>query len=87
MISNNILISMATIVSGIVYGALLFVGKKYMLLHSKPIYDFFFTLLRFSLLILFFYSIATFVVSSPILLSILFVSSYLSTVGILTYKM
>ncbi|MCX5924417.1 MAG: hypothetical protein NTZ68_03275 [Candidatus Dependentiae bacterium] len=87
MISNMFFISIVTILSGIMYGSLFYVGKKYSLAHSKPAYDFIFTLLRFSLLILFFYTISTFVASNSILLTILFVSSYLCSVGILAYKM
>jgi len=87
MISNVFFMSVAAILSGMVYGALLYVGKKYVLTYNKPTYDFIFSLLRFSLLILFFYTISTFVASNSILLTILFVSSYLCSVGILAYKM
>ncbi len=78
--------ALLTILCGIAYGFILYSGKMYLLTHNNPIHDFMFTLLRFSLLILLFYSILTFVTSNSILLTILFVSSYLSTVGIIAYK-
>jgi len=74
------------IAAGIIYGALFHLGKKYMLKYHRPVLDIIFTLMRFTLLFAFFYSMSRFIDSNSILLIILFVSSYLGTVAVLTYK-
>jgi len=87
MIPPLFLNSFLTILSGITYGIIMYSGKIYLLKQNNPMRDFLFTALRFSLIFLFFYVIFKFVASNSILLSILFVSSYLSTIGIIAYNM
>ena len=87
MFDPVLLSSLATIIIGIFYGLFFYWGKKYLLIHRRPVLDIIFFILRILLLMLFLYKISTFVGSSSILLIVLFVSSYLGTVSVLTYKM
>lgn len=75
-----------SIVCGIVYGLIFYFGKMHLLVNGNALHDFLFNMMRFFLLLLFFYAIFAFVASNSILMALLFVSSYLSTVGIIAYK-
>jgi len=75
-----------TILFAMLYGFLFYFGKMYTLHKKNNLLGFLFNLLRFLLVMLFFYAIFIFVPSNPILLTILFVSSYLGTIGIIAYK-
>lgn len=71
---------------GILYAALFITGKKYLLTNHNIFLDLLFNGLRFLLLICVFFYIIKFIEINPILLITLFVSSYLSTIAIVTYK-
>ena len=75
-----------SIACGIVYGLIFYFGKMHLLVNGNTLHDFLFNMMRFFLLLLFFYAIFAFVASNSILMALLFVSSYLSTVGIIAYK-
>ena len=81
-----ILISIFTIIVGILYGAFLVESKKHNFQNNKPIVDIILTLLRYFILIFIIFKIVTNISGNSILLLILFVSSYLSTVTLLIYK-
>lgn len=80
-----ILISILTVFFGIFYALFLFASKKRSLQKPQPIIDVILTLLRFALLIFIIFKIMTNISGNPILLMILFVSSYLSTITLLVY--
>ena len=71
------------IVAGIFYGIMLYAGKIYALRYNKPWIDIVFGIIRYAGLFAILYSMATILQQNSILLIILFVSSYLSTVAIL----
>jgi hypothetical protein len=71
---------------GIIYGFLFHAGKKHLLYFPNPFLGILFTLARFLFLICLSFYIIKFIDYNPILLITLFVSSYLSTVAVLTYK-
>lgn len=81
-----ILISFFTIIIGILYGLFLFETKQSNFLKHKPILDLFCTLLRYAILIFIIFKIVRNMPDNSILLLILFVSSYLSTVALLVYR-
>ena len=75
-----------TLIIGILYGYLLYTEKMYILNQDRPTLGIFLNTFRqITLLAILFYLINN-LTSNSILLIILFVSSYLSTVGILAYK-
>lgn len=78
-----IILSIFTILVGIAYGAFLYLSKKHSLKKNKPLHDFILTLMRYAALFFIIFHIITNLESNSILLLILFVSSYLSTVAIL----
>lgn len=71
---------------GVLYGVLFHTGKKYLLQKQSLTLELLFTGVRISILIAIFFYIIKFIEINPILLLTLFVSSYLSTIAILTYK-
>jgi hypothetical protein len=86
MLNNLIFVSTYVIIAGILYGALFHFGKQYLLTHQKPLLDVLFTLLRIGIIAFLFYYLYGFIAANSILMLILFVSSYLSTVAILNYN-
>lgn len=74
-----------SVFAGICYACLLYTSKIYTLQTHRPILDIIFGVLRFVMLLFTLYHIVTNVEQNSILLLILFVSSYLSTIGILVY--
>jgi|GEM_PF-1401267 len=86
MLTNLFFISSCAIFIGIMYGLLFYFGKKHLLSPDKKLWDILFTALRLVILFALFYIMSAFIASNSILLIILFVSSYLSTVAVLTYN-
>ena len=86
MYNNFIILAVGTISVGILYGILFHLGKKHLLSQNKPYLDLLFTLARFILLFFVIYYMFYFIAPNSILMTILFVSSYLSTVAVLTYN-
>lgn len=87
LLSNNLFFtSLIAICIGIVYGSILYFQKMYSLQNNNPITDIIFTFMRYGVLLSILYGIIIFVEHNSILLIILFVSSYLSTVAVLVYK-
>lgn len=86
MSANIIITSILIFFLGIIYGFLFHKGKKHLLNSHNFLLSFLFTIGRFLFLICFSLYIIKFVDYNPILLITLFVSSYLSTVTVLTYK-
>ncbi len=86
MYTNIIITSTLIFFLGIIYGFLFHAGKKYLLYLPNPFLSFLFTVARFLFLICFSFYIIKFIDYNPILLITLFVSSYLSTIAVLTYK-
>lgn len=86
MSANIVITSILIFFLGIIYGFLFYIGKKNLLLNPNVISSFLFTIGRFLFLICLFLYIIKFISYNPILLVALFVSSYLSTVTLLTYK-
>jgi hypothetical protein len=84
--TNMIIHFLLTAFAGIAYGFLLYFSKVYGILSHKPIHDIALTIFRYALLLSILFYLATKVESNSILLIILFVSSYLSTLAILVYK-
>ena len=81
-----IITAIATILMGIIYGYTLYTGKMYTFYHQKPMLDLLLTVMRYIVLFGILFYLTLNMSGNSILLIILFVSSYLSTVGILVYK-
>ena len=86
MLVNILITSILIFFLGIIYGFLFLKGKKHLLYFPNPIVSFLFTAARFLFLISFCFYVIKFLDYNPILIITLFVSSYLSTITILTYK-
>lgn len=78
--------SFIIIALGIVYGVMFHKGKQYLFNKKQPMVDYLFTIVRILLLFVILYSMSEFIQADSILLSILFVSSYLCTLAVLTYN-
>ncbi len=75
-----------TFIIGILYGYLLYIEKMYILQQNKPKLGLLLTMLRYAALLSILFYLIHNLESNSILLIILFVSSYLSTIGILVYR-
>ncbi len=86
MATNIILTSILIFFLGIIYAFLFYWGKKYLLYFPNAFLNFLFIIARFLFLICLCYYIIKFIDDYPILLITLFVSSYLSTMILVSYK-